>query len=86
MIITKKDLYSEGTERYIGNENADFHFLEAGYFHAEDCTGDFHYYYRYVVDGVIIEILEQDVYTLKKMSVEERREYLSRCVVDNKGV
>ena len=77
MILTKNDLYSDGTKRYIGNEDSDFHFLEAGYFHANDCTGDFHYYCRYVVNGVILELLEDDVHRIKRMTVDDRNDYIN---------
>lgn len=74
--IGSKELFSGGRKNYEGNENAEWQFLEAGYFHVDDCEGDHSYYYRYVVSGEIWEMNEQDVHCLKRMSPVERKKVL----------
>lgn len=52
----------------------DWGFLESGYFHVDD--GDHHFYYRYVINGEIWEMLEDDGHRLYKMNPSERASYL----------
>lgn len=59
---------------------AEFGFLESGYFHVDDCDGDHHYYYRYVVNGIICEMLEDDVHELHAMSFQERENRLQEML------
>ena len=74
--ISSDKLNSGGAARYKEHENAAWHFLEAGYFHVEDCEGDHHYYYRYVISGEIWEMLEQDIHNLRSTSPVDREKCL----------
>ena len=56
---------------------AEFGFLESGYFHVDDCEGDHHFYYRYLVNGDTWEMLADDVYMLSKMTFDEREKFLT---------
>ena len=62
--ISPEKLYKTGRKNYERSEKTGTHFLEAGYFHVEDCEGDHHYYYRYLINGEVWEMLEQDVHSL----------------------
>lgn len=65
------DLRSHGMMNFTNCDKC-FGFLEAGYFHVDDCEGDHHYYYRYIVNGIICEMLEDEVHELHAMSFQER--------------
>lgn len=69
--LSFNDLGPRGKKNF---ENCDkeFGFLECGYFHADDGVGDYHYYYRYIVNGIICEMLEDDVHRFYNMSFQER--------------
>lgn len=69
--LTFNDLGSQGKMNFT-NCDKGFGFLEAGYFHVDDCEGDHHYYYRYIVNGIICEMLEDEVHELHAMSFQER--------------
>ena len=90
--ITFDKLGSRGRSNFLnigrkGHEfsmvNPAFIFLESGYFHVDDCEGDHHFYYRYLVNGQIIEMLEDDVHTLSKMTLDEREKFLAEHCGDD---
>ena len=64
--INKSDLYSVGNMNLAKCKDDKFHFLEAGYFHVPE--GDHKYYYRYLVNGKVYEMLEWDIQKARKMT------------------
>lgn len=46
--------------------NMDSKFLRAGYLHVEECTGDGKYYYRYYVNGMVVDLEEQEVHWMNR--------------------
>ena len=77
--LSFNDLGSKGRMNFTDCDKG-FGFLEAGYFHVDDCKGDNHYYYRYIVNGIICEMLEDDVHELYSMSFQERENRLHKML------
>lgn len=56
-IICGKELLGKKAPEELNSK-----FLRAGYLHVEECTGDGRYYYRYYINGLIVDLEEQEVH------------------------